>query len=135
VEYTLQEHFFFSEEEIKISSTRIELPNKVIAMHTVSSIKIDKEEFKPPWIMIFGFLAGFLIWIFNPDTDLGLTGLSIGSILIIIAGLYWYLRQSGRNEAVVINLTSGETEYIDNQDVQDIQKVFTAISDAIIFRG
>jgi hypothetical protein len=135
VEETLQEHFFFSEEEIKISSTRIELPNKVIAMHTVSSIKIDKEEIKPPWIMIIGSIVSLLIWIFNPNTEAGLTGLSIGSILIIIAGLYWYLRQSGRNEAVVINLTSGETEYIDNQDVQDIQKVFTAISDAIIFRG
>jgi hypothetical protein len=131
----LQEHFFFSEEEIKISSTRIALPNKVIAMHTVSSITIDKEEIKPPRIMIIGSILSLLVWIFNPNTEVGLTGLSIGSILIIIAGFYFYLRQQSRNEAIVINLTSGETEYIDNQDVNDIQKVFNAISDAIIFRG
>lgn len=131
----MEEHVFFKEEEILVSSTRIVLPNKIIAMHTVSSITIDKEEIKRPWILMISAFMSFIVWVFNPDTDGGVVGLSIGFILLIFSGILWYIRKTDRNEAVVISLTSGETVYIDNQEVDDIQSVFNAISNAIVFRG
>lgn len=131
----MEEHIFLKQEDIVISSTRIALPNKIIAMHSVSSVTIDKEDIKFPRGMIIASILCFFVWIFNPNTEIGEVGLFIGLTLLLIGGIVWLSLNSSRKEAVVINLTSGETEYIENHEVGDIQSVFNAISDAIVFRG
>jgi hypothetical protein len=131
----VEEHIFLKQEDMVISSTRIAIPNKIIAMHSVSSVSIDKEDIKFPRGMIIASILCFLVWIFNTNTEIGEVGLFIGLTLLLIGGIVWLSLNSSRKEAVVINLTSGETEYIENHEVDDIQSVFNAISDAIVFRG
>jgi hypothetical protein len=132
---SIEEHIFLKQEDIVISSTRIVIPNKIIAMHSVSSVTIDKEDIKFPRGMIIASILCFLVWIFNPNVELGEVGLFIGITLLLIGGIIWLVSKSNRKEAVVISLTSGETEFIEKHEVDDIQSVFNAIGDAIVFRG
>jgi hypothetical protein len=85
--------------------------------------------------MIIASTLCFLVWIFNPNVELGEVGLFIGITLLLIGGIIWLVSKSNRKEAVVISLTSGETEFIEKHEVDDIQSVFNAIGDAIVFRG
>jgi hypothetical protein len=131
----MEEHIFYKEDEILISSTRIALPNLVIAVHSVSSLRIDKEEVRFPWIMFAISFFSFLVWIFNPTSEMGQMSLFIGIFLLLISLITWIIQISRRKEALLISLTSGETEYIDKEEVDNLQNVFKAISNAIVFRG
>jgi hypothetical protein len=53
----------------------------------------------------------------------------------LVGGVTWIFQESSKKEAIVITLTSGEREYIDNLKFDDIIKVFNAINEAIVFRG
>ncbi|MED3550148.1 DUF6232 family protein [Cytobacillus praedii] len=125
----MQEHFFLDNEDIKISSTRLVINNKTISMNSVCSVELDREEIKTPWIGIVITVIGLII-IFNINESFTGWIFTILGILIIVIMLF-----RTRKEAVIIELSSGEKEYITNEDIEDLSTVFKAINDVIIFRG
>jgi hypothetical protein len=131
----MEELVFYKQEDILISSTRLAISDKVITMHSVSSIAIDKEEVIFSKGLLISSIFCLLIWIFRPDSEIGVVGLFIGLTLFFVGGVTWFFQESSKKEAIVITLTSGEREYIDNLEFDDIIKVFNAINEAIVFRG
>jgi hypothetical protein len=131
----MEELVFYKQEDILISSTRLSISDKVITMHSVSSIAIDKKEVLFPKGLLISSIFCLLIWFFRPDSEIGVVGLFIGLTLLLVGGITWFFQESSKKEAIVITLTSGEREYIDNLEFDDIIKVFNAINEAIVFRG
>jgi hypothetical protein len=131
----MEELVFYKQEDILISSTRLAISDKVITMHSVSSIAIDKKEVIFSKGLLISSIFCLLIWIFRPDSEIGVVGLFIGLTLLFVGGVTWFFQESSKKEAIVITLTSGEREYIDNLEFDDIIKVFNAINEAIVFRG
>ncbi|WP_226677171.1 DUF6232 family protein [Mesobacillus jeotgali] len=125
----MEEHVFLKNEMIIVTSTRLVIENKTIAMNSLCSVELDCEDINPPWVTLsltfFGFLIGFLSHL----SELGWTMSIIGAVLSI---LLWVRK---REEAVILELSSGEKEYITNKAVNDLDSVFKAINDVIIFRG
>ncbi|MBS4191177.1 hypothetical protein KHA94_13390 [Bacillus sp. FJAT-49705] len=125
----MEEHVFLENDDILITSTRLVVGNKTIAISSVCSVELDREEIKPPWIGIAFTLIGLImIFLLNPPS-IGWIITFLG-VLIIIIVLF-----RNRKEAVIIELLSGENEYISNEKIENLQSVFTAINDVIIFRG
>lgn len=131
----LEEHIFLEEEDILISSTRIVISEKVIAASQICSVDIDREEIKPPLITLGIGSLGIFAGVTSPNYLVNEFGLLIGSAIIILGLAYWLNKSSKRKEAVIIELSSRSKEYIDTTQVEDIEKVYKAINDLIIFRG
>ncbi|OOE14057.1 hypothetical protein [Fictibacillus arsenicus] len=128
----MEEHKFLENEEILISSTRLVLKNKTIVMGAVCSVELDKEDFPTPWFFIVITIVGLLMALVSPFPNIN----SIGWLFTVLGGIMVLLKWTKkRKEAVIIELSSGEKEFIDDSEVQDLTSVFKAINDVILFRG
>ncbi|MEH7347219.1 DUF6232 family protein [Bacillus sp. JJ1532] len=125
----MQEHFFLDNDDIKISSTRLVLHNKTIAMSSVCSVELDREELRTPWIGMIIAIIGLVSAFTSNDYSIGWIVTSFGLLLVVI------MLFRKRKEAVIIELTSGEKEYLTNEEIEDLSSVYKAINDVIIFRG
>jgi hypothetical protein len=128
----MEEHVFLKTEEIHISSTRLILGNKTIVMNAVCSIELDKEEIVTPWfflgVTIFGLLLGFV----SPFPLLNMMGWLLVIVGIIMSLIRW---TRDRDEAIIIELNSGEREFVEKTEVEDLSTVFKALNEVILFRG
>jgi hypothetical protein len=131
-----EEHIFYENEQIKISSTRISLENKTLAMKSVCSVELDIEEIQPPYFFLgFGFITFLSSFIANNDSRGTLFGLGI--VIIFFALVTYIFKLAKREVSILIDLESGETEILTKEDLQEneLELIFKAINDAIIFRG
>lgn len=131
----MEEHVFLEKENIFISSTRLNFNKKIIAMSSICSVEISKEEVKPPKLLIGFSILAYLVALFNPDQVMKEYGLYFGTISLLVFFIFRYLREKNRKEAVIIGLISGESEVIDKTETEDLDSIYNAISEAIIFRG
>jgi hypothetical protein len=128
----VEEHKFLENEDILISSTRLVLENKTIVMNAVCSVELDKEEVSTPWFFIVITIVGLLMAVVSPFPNIN----AIGWVLTVLGSIMILLKWSKkRREAVIIELSSGEKEFIDNSEVKDLASVFKALNDVILFRG
>jgi hypothetical protein len=128
----MEEHKFLENDEIMISSTRLVLENKTIVMNSVCSVELDKEEVSTPWFFIIITIVGLLMAVISPFPNINAIGwvlTIIGSFLVVILWI------KDRKEGIIIELSSGEKVFIDNEDVKDLASVFKALNDVILFRG
>ncbi|MEH7502917.1 DUF6232 family protein [Neobacillus drentensis] len=131
----LQEHIFLQNEEISISSTRIVIGNKTIVASAICTIELDKEEVKPPFMFMWFGLFCLLVAVLSPYSELRGVGWFLAILLLLLFFGIWINAKRTRREAVVIELSSGEREYIDYKEVEDLQEVFNALNQVVIFRG
>jgi Family of unknown function (DUF6232) len=128
----MEEHVFLKNEDIHISSTRLVLGNKTIVMNTVCSVELDKEETDTPWFFISITILGLLLSFVSPFPVIN----GIGWLFIVVGGIMSLIRWTkDRKEAVIIELSSGEKQFIDNTEVDDLTSVFKALNEVILFRG
>ncbi|MDR7074191.1 DUF6232 family protein [Fictibacillus barbaricus] len=128
----MEEHKFLENENILISSTRLVLKNKTIVMGAVCSVELDKEDVSTPWFFIVITIVGLLMALVSPFPNIN----AIGWLFTVLGGIMVLLKWTKkRKEAVIIELSSGEKEFIDDSEVQDLTSVFKAINDVILFRG
>lgn len=125
----LEEHIFFENEEILISSTRLVIGNKTIVTDSICSIDLDLEELRPPWVAISLIVIGLFIGVFSIIPDIGWTIAIFGAAYAILS------RTRKRKDALVIELGSGDYFYITNREVKDLTAIHKVINDVIIFRG
>ncbi|PKR79195.1 hypothetical protein CEY16_05475 [Halalkalibacillus sediminis] len=129
----LEEHLFFEDEQIKITSTIVEYDDHIIPTKSISSIYVDKEEIEPPTGL---FALGGLAIIYNGQTGEELT-LLIGIILFIIGFLSMFIKKVTRINKIAISLDSGREILIDNVKIEEetFDEIFEALRKVIIFRG
>jgi hypothetical protein len=129
----IEEHIFMDNDDILISSTRLVMDNKVIATSAICSFELDKEEVKPPYVIFSLAFLAFFTAIFSPYyNEIG----SFACVVLVTIGLaIWGSRKSNRKEAIILDLASGEREYIDSNDVDNLDEIFNTLNEIIIFRG
>lgn len=131
-----QEHVFFENELLKISSTRISFENKTIAMKSVCSVELDTEKVQfPTYIFGIGFLIALSSSIATPAAAQAL--LYIGLFIALFSLALFGIMHSRREKSIIIKLDSGDTEVFSKEDLDEanLEEVYKSISDAIIFRG
>lgn len=131
----VEEHVFHKEEGITVSSSRLVLHNKTIVMNSVCSIELDQEVIRPPYLILGISVFSFLVGMFSVHPLASQWGIFIGIATGIIGVFRWLSGENNKKDAIVIELQSGEKEYIDIKEVDDLQAVFKALNEAIIFRG
>jgi len=130
----MEEHVFLKEENILISSTRLCLENKTIAIKSICSIEMSKEQVKPSLLLFSLPVLAILVAMVHPLDQVSVYSTRVGAVLLLIFFVNWILRYLDREEGLVI-VTSGGSEMIDKSEVDDIDKVSRSINEAIIFRG
>jgi hypothetical protein len=126
----MEEHVFLNNEDILISSTRLVIDKKTIVMKSVCSIELDKEEVSPPWLLIGFTLFSLMIALISPNfSEIGWIFFLIGSVVTLIT---WFRK---RKEGIIIELVSGQKIYLDNDKIDDLDRVFNVLNEVVIFRG
>ncbi|MFY0758749.1 DUF6232 family protein [Metabacillus dongyingensis] len=128
----MEEHIFLENEDILISSTRVVIDNKTIVMNAVCSVEMDREEVSQPWIFIIVTFFSLAVALISPTESFRGFGWLLFAVGAIATLSVWLKK---RNEAIIIELNSGESVYIDNSEVDDLKDVIEAMNNVIVFRG
>ncbi|WP_143030749.1 hypothetical protein [Thalassobacillus cyri] len=129
----LEEHAFFENSHIKITSAVIEYNNTIISTKAISSVIIDKEEVDPPNGLLGG---GILFYLFGQYSD-NETLAIIGTLSFLSGLFYMGTKKFSSIKSLIITMDSGEKFILDEEHIEDtdLQVVLKCIRDAIIFRG
>jgi hypothetical protein len=117
-----EEKVFFDERSVKVTSARFITLGKTHSMSGVTAVSsyIIKPNRKPPVILA---VIGIIIVIFH----------WAGAILIAGAVAWWFLQKN--LYSVMLSSASGNQDALTDNDEDFIQRVVTALNDAIVHRG
>ncbi len=117
-----EEKVFFDEQGVKVTNARFVSVGKTHSMSGVTAVSsyVNKPNRKPPIIVA---VAGAIIAIFH----------WIGFVLIAGAVAWWILQKN--TYSVMLSSASGNQDALTDKDSAFIQRVVTALNDAIIHRG
>lgn len=132
----MEEHVFLHNEEIRITSTRITLEEKTIAMQGIVKFELDREDIDKPYLwlvlsaisLIYALSQGFM------DGG-GIIGLLLSICFGLIYLVVYKLRESDRKMAIILTLSGGKEEEIFIEDEDELKVVYDKLNEAIIFRG
>lgn len=129
----MEEHSFYGNKYIKITSTIIEYEDTIISTKSISSVEIDKEEVEPPVGLIGLGVIGLIYGSSLPHEIISTAGL----ILIILGLATIGVRKITRINKLIITLDSGKSFVIENEhiDEEELETILIHLRDAIIFRG
>ena len=131
----MEEHIFYEEEGIKITSVLLYQDEDTYVLSEISSIKKEygKKEVPSFKLKLSTVLIGigFLLTVFNREFD-NIFYL-IGGIILAIALLEWILQDV--EHSLTITFSSGEHKVIASKNEEEITSINEAIKEAIIFRG
>lgn len=131
------ERVFLESSGVKVTNARFITSGRTYAMASVNSVKVVKQDKTPSK---GGAVAMIVIGV------LGMLGASSGASkslvgMVLFAALIgmgaWWLKSIKQRFLFTIMLTtsSGESAALESYSEQDIRRVETALSDAIIYRG
>lgn len=120
----MEERTFFEYEDVKVTNARFVTGGQTFAMQNVTSVKAFEQ--KPSRI------GGALALLFG----LALM-MSVGFLLgvLIIAGAAFYLYQQKTMFHVLLATSAGETTALRTNQRDYLNRVMTALNDAIVYRG
>lgn len=120
------EKIYFDEGDVKVTKARFIVPAQTYAMSGITSVKsIVDQPFKGPAIL--AILGGLFIF-FIAQTASIITG------LVLIAGAaLWFIK--GKKHIVILSSASGEAEALSSNNSGFIERIISALNDAIVERG
>ena len=126
----LEEHVFLNENNVVVSNVRFTLNDEeTYAIAGVVYIRMAKAKKQVRFIrLLIGFLLAIAGLIMSMENPLGSVGLVVGLILMAIA-------VKKNPQGIEIKTAAGESLFYSDRDRQFVEKVFSAINDAMIFRG
>jgi Family of unknown function (DUF6232) len=132
----MEEHVFLHNEEIRITSTRIALKEKTIAMQGIVKFELDREDADKPYVwlvfsgisLIYALSQGFM------DGG-GIIGLALSVLFGLMYLAVYKYRELDRKMAIILTLSGGKEEEIFLEDEDELKVVFNKLNEAIIFRG
>lgn len=120
------EKIYFDEGDVNVTKARFIVPAQTYAMSGITSVKsIVDQPFKGPAIL--AILGGLFIF-FIAQTASIITG------LVLIAGAaLWFIK--GKKHIVILSSASGEAEALSSNNSGFIERIISALNDAIVERG
>ena len=131
------EHIFFNEGGVFVSNSRAVIGGTTYSMSNITSVRKGSTPPKQGCAILL-LLAGLLVTIgslltFAEDVGAGVIMLLFG-IGVAAAAAYW-LRSLRPTFHVVTASASGETQALSSQDEGLVDRVVSAVSEAIVHRG
>jgi Family of unknown function (DUF6232) len=123
----MAETVFFDENNVQVTNARFVVSGQTYAMNGVTSVKSVREIQNPS--RIFPIIMGLAGLISLQSSPL------IGILLIAAAVAIWILIKSKTTDTVVLSTSGGEVKALSSEDIGRIQRIVTALNDAIIHRG
>jgi len=121
----MEEKVFFDAGNISVSNSRFIVDGQTYAMGNVTSVKAGVEEAKKGSGILIGLIA--LIVLFGAESILW------GSIIFIVGVLAFI---GAKNKySVVLSTSSGENQALTSKDKIHIERVVSALNEAIVSRG
>lgn len=119
----MDEKTFFEYEGVRVTSTRFIVDGQTFAMNNITSVKPLEQ--KPNRL-----LPGLLIAI---GVLSALNGAYGGLVLSLIGGVWWTMQKTVYH--VMLHTAGGETSALKTFQREYLQKVVTALNNAIVYRG
>lgn len=121
----MEEKMFFESGNISVSNSRFIVDGQTYAMGNVTSVKTGIEEAKKG--------AGILIGLVGLIVLFGGKSIIWGGIILIV-GILAFLGTKHKY-SVVLSTSSGENQALTSEDKAHIEKVVSALNDAIVSGG
>lgn len=121
--FTMDEKTFFEYEGVRVTNTRFIVDGQTFAMNNITSVKPLEQ--KPNRL-----LPGLLIAI---GVLSALNGAYGGLVLSLIGGVWWTMQKTVYH--VMLHTAGGETSALKTFQREYLQKVVTALNNAIVYRG
>ena len=119
----MDEKTFFEYEDVKVTNTRFITGSQTFAMSNITSVKVFEQ--KPKRLLgILVVLIGFGIAFQSPV---------IGILIAASAGLYLYLQKTVFH--VMLSTSGGESSALKTFQRDYLNKIVSALNDAIVHRG
>ena len=122
----MEERTFFEHEDVKVTNSRFITGGQTYAMHNVTSVKSTKKEPNRTGGMVV-FLLGLALAVGSPENPV------FGVILII--GAAYYLYQQKTTYHIMLTTSGGETSALTTHQPEYLNKVISALNEAIVYRG
>jgi hypothetical protein len=120
----MEERTFFEYEDVKVTNTRFITGGQTYAMTNITSVKPFEQ--KPSRLGgILVLLLGLIVF-FNASFMVG---------LLITAAAAFYLYQQKTIFHILLATSAGETKALRTYQRDYLEKVITALNDAIVYRG
>jgi hypothetical protein len=122
--YEQEEIIFYQDNNVTVTQSRFIASGKIYSMRNISSVsilKIEKSKIGAIVLIVVGIIS------FTSEMEL------IGLILTLIGGVWIYNIKD--EYAVRISTNAGEANSLIHNNQAYIQKIVTALNDAIIYRG
>ena len=123
----MAETVFLSEGNVQITNARFVVSGQTYAMNGVTSVKSVRETTNPSRIL---------------PIVLGVIGLCclgsaplVGVLLVGAAAAIWVLNKSETTDTVVLSTSGGEVKALSSMQTDFIQRIVSALNEAIIHRG
>lgn len=120
------ETIFYQDEKVTVSQSRFIANGKTYAMRNISSVSIFTIEKSK---VLYYVLMAIGIFIMLNSNSINLGG------LIIVGVSVWLIYRTKNPYSVQISSNSGESKAITSEDKEYIQKIVSAVNEAIVHLG
>jgi hypothetical protein len=124
----MEETTFFEYDDVKVTNSRFISGNQTYAMSNVTSVKAYEKKPNRLWGII-GVVLGLVVAGAGPEPDGGI----IGIIIAALAGIYLYMQKTIYH--VMLATSGGETSALKTYQRNYLDKVVSALNQAIVSRG
>lgn len=127
----MEEHVFLEEGGVKVTNTRLVIPGETYVLGGITSVKSKVQYPSKTGAFIF-IVVGFLVWVgMSPR---GAAGAIVAGSIFAAPGVFWLLMMRP-SYLVSLTVSSGEVTAFKSKDKNFIDRVVSALNEAIIKRG
>ena len=119
----MAEQTFFEYEDVKVTNARFISGSQTYAMSNITSVKASEQKPKRFWgilILVIGLVAA----ISSP---------AVGIVVAVCAAIYLFMQKTMYH--VMLATSGGETSALKTYQREYLQKVVSAVNEAIVHRG
>jgi hypothetical protein len=119
----VDEKTFFEYEDVKVTNARFISGSQTYAMSNVTSVKAFEEKPKRLW-GVLALVVGLAV---------AINSAAIGVFICLVAAIYLYMQKTVFH--VMLATSGGETSALKTYQREYLQKVVSALNEAIVHRG
>jgi Family of unknown function (DUF6232) len=119
----MDETTFFDYEGVRVTNTRFVVDGQTFAMNNITSVKPLEQKpsrILPILLIVFGLIPA-------------INGMYGALLLSVIGGVWWAMQKTTYH--IMLHTAGGETSALKTHQQEYLQKVVTALNNAIIHRG
>ena len=128
----MDEKTFFEYEDVKVTNARFITGSQTFAMSNITSVKAFEKKTKR-LLGILALIIGLSVAIQSQVLGMPIESLLIGILIAAAAGLYLYMQKTIFH--VMLSTSSGESSALKTYQRDYLDKIVSALNNAIVHRG